>query len=335
MKKKVLFCDYPQAMDESYAWQREEILRAYPDADVRVVSYASPQQLRAELAQADALVTAFLPLTREVLAAAPRLRIVSVHATGYGNVNVDAARDLGIAVTHVADYCTEEVAEHTMALMLALARHLKAYDHHVNEGFSWQFESEKGLHRLCGRHLMLFGWGRISRRVAKLSQAFGMEVGVVSHHLTDDAARTAGVRSVTKEEAFAEGEILSNHMAEARENYHFFRREAFDAMKRTPIFLNVGRGSAVDEAALVEALDAGKIAGAGLDVLQTENPDLAHSPLIGRPNVILTPHAAFYSEESHQELAARAVQNILDFFAGKPVKNLAAKKETAVEGGAA
>ena len=106
MKKKVLFCDYPQAMDESYAWQREEILRAYPDADVRVVPYASPQQLRAELAQADALVTAFLPLTREVLAAAPRLRIVSVHATGYGNVNVDAARDLGIAVTHVADYCT-------------------------------------------------------------------------------------------------------------------------------------------------------------------------------------------------------------------------------------
>ena len=165
MKKKVLFCDYPQAMDESYAWQREEILRAYPDADVRVVPYASPQQLRAELAQADALVTAFLPLTREVLAAAPRLRIVSVHATGYGNVNVDAARDLGIA--HVADYCTEEVAEHTMALMLALARHLKAYDHHVNEGFSWQFESEKGLHRIKGRHLMLFGWGRISRRVAQ------------------------------------------------------------------------------------------------------------------------------------------------------------------------
>ena len=330
MKKKVLFCDYPQAMDESYAWQREEILRAYPDADVRVVPYASPQQLRAELAQADALVTAFLPLTREVLAAAPRLRIVSVHATGYGNVNVDAARDLGIAVTHVADYCTEEVAEHTMALMLALARHLKAYDHHVNEGFSWQFESEKGLHRLCGRHLMLFGWGRISRRVAKLSQAFGMEVGVVSHHLTDDAAKTAGVRSVTKEEAFAEGDILSNHMAEARENYHFFRREAFDAMKDEDdrlfgaIFLNVGRGSAVDEAALVEALDAGKIAGAGLDVLQTENPDLAHSPLIGRSNVILTPHAAFYSEESHHELAARAVQNIIDFFAGKPIKNLAA-----------
>ena len=335
MKKKVLFCDYPQAMDESYAWQREEILRAYPDADVRVVPYASPQQLRAELAQADALVTAFLPLTREVLAAAPRLRIVSVHATGYGNVNVDAARDLGIAVTHVADYCTEEVAEHTMALLLALARHLKAYDHHVNEGFSWQFESEKGLHRIKGRHLMLFGWGRISRRVAQFAQAFGMKVGVVSHHLTDEAAMAAGVRSVTKEEAFAEGEILSNHMAEARENYHFFRREAFDAMKCTPIFLNVGRGSAVDEAALVEALDAGKIAGAGLDVLQTENPDLAHSPLIGRSNVILTPHAAFYSEESHQELAARAVQNILDFFAGKPVKNLAAKKETAVEGGAA
>ena len=162
-----------------------------------------------------------------------------------------------------------------------------------------------------------------------------MKVGVVSHHLTDEAAMAAGVRSVTKEEAFAEGEILSNHMAEARENYHFFRREAFDAMKCTPIFLNVGRGSAVDEAALVEALDAGKIAGAGLDVLQTENPDLAHSPLIGRPNVILTPHAAFYSEESHQELAARAVQNIIDFFDGKPVKNLAAKKEEAVEGGAA
>ena len=323
MKRTVLFCDYPQAMDESYAWQRNEILQAYPDADVRVVPYASPQQLRAELSKADALVTAFLPITREVLAAAPHLRIVSIHATGYGNVNVEAARDLGIAVTNVPDYCTEEVAEHTLALMLALARHLKAYDHHVNEGFSWQFESEKRLHRLCGRCLCLFGWGRISRRVAQLAQAFGMDVGVVSHHLSDAAAKAAGVRHVTKEEAFATGDILSNHMAEARENYHYFCREAFAAMARTPIFLNVGRGSAVDEAALVEALDAGRIAGAGLDVLQMENPDLAHSPLRGRSNVILTPHAAFYSEESHHALAAQSVQNILDFFAGRSIENLA------------
>lgn len=325
--KKILFCDYPQAMDACYEGQKAAVLRAYPDAVVRVVPYVSPQQFREELKDADALVTAFLPLTREVLSGARKLQIISVHATGYGNVNVAAACDFGITVTHVADYCTEEVAEHTLALLLALARHLKAYDHHANEGFSWRFEVEKGLHRLSGRQLMLFGWGRISRRVAQLAKAFGLCIGVVSGHLTEEAAAAAGVCRVTKEQALEKGDILSNHMAEVQASYHFFNRAAFEAMERQPIFLNVGRGSAVEEAALAWALDTGKVSAAGLDVLQTENPDLARSPLRGRPNVILTPHAAFYSEESHQELATRSVQNVLDFFAGKAVENLAKKKD--------
>ena len=319
----VLFCDYPQSMDESYAWQKAQIERAHPDAVVRVVPYASPQQFQSALAEADALVTAFLPLTREVLSGARRLRIVSIHATGYGTVNLAAAKELGITVTNVVDYCTTEVAEHTMALLLALARHLKAYDQHVQERYAWQFETETGLHRLAGRRLMLFGWGRISWTVARFAQAFGLQVGVVSHHLSEAEALGAGVRCVTKEEALASGDILSNHMPEARANYHYFDRAAFAAMAQHPIFLNVGRGSAVDESALAWALDAGRVSAAGLDVLQTENPDLAKSPFLHRPNVLLTPHAAFYSEESHHELAARSVQNVLDFFAGRPVKNLA------------
>ena len=184
----VLFCDYPQSMDESYAWQKAQIERVHPDAVVRVVPYASPQQFQSALAEADALVTAFLPLTREVLAGARRLRIVSLHATGYGTVNLAAAKELGITVTNVVDYCTTEVAEHTMALLLALARHLKAYDQHVQERYAWQFETEAGLHRLAGRRLMLFGWGRISRTVARLAQAFGLAVGVVSHHLSEAEA---------------------------------------------------------------------------------------------------------------------------------------------------
>lgn len=319
----VLFCDYPQSMDDCYRWQKAQIEQAYPDATVRVVPYASPQQFREELAEADALVTAFLPLTREVLAGARKLRVISLHATGYGTVNLAAAKEFGIAVTHVVDYCTTEVAEHTMALLLALARHLKAYDRHVQEGHAWRFETEAGLHRLAGRHLMLFGWGRISRRVARFARAFGLDIGVVSHHLTAEEAESAGVRPVTKEEALAKGDILSNHMPEAQANYHTFDRAAFAMMGQAPIFINVGRGSAVDEAALVWALDEGRVSAAGLDVLQTENPDLAKSPFLGRPNVILTPHAAFYSEESHRELAERSVQNILDFFAGKPIENLA------------
>lgn len=321
--KHILLCDYPQAIDESYEWQKGRIEQALPDAVVRIVPYTSPQQFQSELADADALLTAFLPLTREVLAGARKLRIISYHSTGYGTVNLAAAKELGITVTHVVDYCTTEVAEHTMALMFALARHLKAYDHHVQERLAWNFDDEAGMHRLAGRQLILFGWGRISRQVARYAKAFGLAVGVVSQHLSDAEALGAGVRCISKEEALAQGDILSNHMAESQRNYHYFDRAAFAAMERAPLFLNVGRGSAVDEAALAWALDEGRVSAAGLDVLQTEAPDLAKSPFLHRPNVILTPHAAFYSEESIHELAKRSSQNIIDFFTGHPIVNLA------------
>lgn len=313
---KILFCDYPQEMEQDFSWQQQRLQEQVPGAQIRLAAYRSQEQLLQELQHIKILQTAFIPMTREVFAGAPELQMISVNAAGYGNIDLQAARDFGVTVTNVSDYCSEEVAEHTMALLLALARHLKAYDMQVVRQHSWKFQAENNLHRLSGRCLALFGWGHISRRVAALARAFGLKVAVVSRHLTEEEAAVHHVVRMRGWEALECADILVNHMQEAPSNYHYFNRELFCRMKRAPIFINMGRGSAVAEADLAEALDRHWLSAAGLDVLAAEEPDLTCCPLLGRDNVILTPHAAFFSEESVQELAARSVQHMVDFVHG-------------------
>ena len=138
-----------------------------------------------------------------------------------------------------------------------------------------------------------------------------MQILAVDPFLTGDAAKEAGVVSVSAEEAIREADIITNHMNLTEENYHFFDEEKFRKMERKPIFINVGRGACVDEAALVKALDEGLIRGAGLDVLEAEKPELNGNPLLGRPNVILTPHSAFYLDDSMNRLQSISADNLV------------------------
>ncbi len=314
---KILICDFPQGMNRNLSYETELLRQGLPGAEVKVMRYQSPDTFRQELSDTDALLTAFLPLDEATLASASQLKFISVNATGCNTIDLAAVRRLGIHVANVDAYCTGEVADHTMALLLALTRQLKAYDCRVQANRPWSFRPDQPLPRLAGQKLAVFGFGKIAQAVVKRAQAFDLQCLVVSRHLTAKEACCCGVRHVSCAEALQQADILSNHMKQTADNVGFFSREAFQAMKRQPIFLNVGRGEAVDEAALAEALDQGLVRAAGLDVFAQEGQRLAESPFLQRANVILTPHAAFYSEDSLRELQRLSCQHILWYFRGE------------------
>ena len=308
---KIVICDYQNALEEDYSLTIGCIRKVYPQAQIVVCAYYNKEELYRVLEGADGLITAFLPLDKEFFAHVEGLKAVSLSAAGYGNVDLVAAKEAGVAVCHIAEYCTQEVAEHAFALMGALNRSLKYYDTQIAQKKEWRYSTISGGRTLSSQTLAIFGFGKIGRRVAKLARVYDMQILAVDPFLTGEAAKEAGAVPVSAEEAIREADIITNHMNLTEENYHFFDEEKFRKMERRPIFINVGRGACVDEAALVKALDEGLIRGAGLDVLEAEKPELNGNPLLGRPNVILTPHSAFYSEDSMNRLQSISADNLV------------------------
>ncbi|MCO7126442.1 hypothetical protein NIE88_11755 [Sporolactobacillus shoreicorticis] len=317
---RILISDYRNVMVSDYRLTTSAIASILPDAQVQVLSYADDASYYAALAKADGLITVFLPLDAAFFSRAKRLRCVSVNAVGYDSVDLQAAKKHGVIICHIKEYCTDEVAEHTMALLLALNRNLKYYTGQIDREFRWQYRSIPGGRPIGKQTLAVFGFGRIGRKVAALAHGFGMKVLAVSSNVTAEEAARCNVHASTAQEAFAEADVISNHMNLTADNVHFFDSAAFAQMKRRPLFLNVGRGGCVDEAALVEALDSGKIRGAGLDVLAEEKPRLAGHPLLGRDNVIITPHSAFYSQDSLEKLQTISGRNLAYCLSEQPEK---------------
>lgn len=307
---RILISDFQNVMESDYQLTTDAIAEILPEAQVRVLPFANSDAYDAELAQADGLITAFLPMNATFFRRAKRLRCVSISAVGYDSVDLQVAKQHGVSVCHITEYCTEEVAEHTMALLLALNRNLKYYTRQIEHEFLWAYRTIAGGRPLGRQTLAIFGFGKIGRKVSMLALSFGMQVLTVDPHLTEEDAARCNVRAVTAQEAFAQADVISNHMNLTADNVNFFDSAAFAQMQRAPLFLNVGRGGCVDDAALVDALDSGRIRGAGLDVLAEEEPNLAGHPLIGRDNVLITPHSAFYSQDSLEKLQTISGSNL-------------------------
>ena len=315
--RRIVITDYPGVLQRDLEYEKERILASLEETQVDVVPFENREEWIHAVGNAEALLTAFLPINDTVMEAIPNLRCIVLNASGYDNVDLEAAARRGIAVIPIEEYCTEEVAEHTMALILALSRGLKHYGKEIDEQYRWQYTSLQGLHRLKGQTMGIAGFGKIGRRVGKLADAFGMRILVYSPTGKNINKEVYPVQFVSAEELFEKSDIITNHMAIGKEHYHFFNEEAFRKMKRCPLFINVGRGAAVEEAALVKALQNGWIRGAGLDVLESEKPELEKSGLTGREQVILTPHSAFYSEESLRALQDISCDNLIHFYKGE------------------
>jgi D-3-phosphoglycerate dehydrogenase len=244
----------------------------------------------------------------------PRCKVISVAATGFDCIDLDAAKELGISVCCIDEYCTEEVADHTLTLILSLSRKLEHYRREVQRERNWEFDSTTGLKRLSRITLGLVGFGRIGQAVAKRASGFGMNILAYDPYRTD---YDAGVRLVELDELLRLSDIISLHANLSKGNRKLIDGGAFLKMERKPLLINVSRGALIDEEALVYALDKGLISGAGLDVLSDEPPKLDQHPLLDRKNVIITPHVAFYSDQSILENRKLSAQNIKHYLAGR------------------
>jgi D-3-phosphoglycerate dehydrogenase len=267
---------------------------------------------------ADAILTDYVPFDRVTLQALLHCRIISVAATGWDCVDVNAAAERGIGVSCVGEYCTDEVADHTMALLLALNRRLMAYHEQVRTGRRWLWNEVQGVRRLTGQTLGLIGFGRIGQAVCRRALGFGLAVLVCDPRADAGIAARHGARLADFDTLLAESDLISLHCNLDASNRGLLDRDAFARMRRQPLLLNVARGGLIVEPDLVVALDRGLIAGAALDVLADESPDLARHPLAGRPDVLLTPHVAFYSDAALADLRRISAANIRAFLEGRP-----------------
>jgi D-3-phosphoglycerate dehydrogenase len=262
--------------------------------------------------EADGLVNQYALLTRRVLENLPKCKVISRYGVGVDSVDLKAATDLGIIVANVPDYCMDEVANQTIAMILTLIRKTAFFDRKVKSG-EWDFHSGIPIHRTKGKTLGLIGCGKIGLEVARKISAFGVKVITFDPYLEK---APEGVELKDFETVLKESDFISIHCPLNDSTRHLIGEEAFKKMKKKPIIINTSRGPIVDEKALVQALREGLLSGAGLDVLEKEPPD-PQSLLLKMENVVLSPHVSFYSVESISELKRRTAKNVADVLMGK------------------
>ena len=280
-------------------------------------AHTAPDEVLARASAAAVVVTNKVKFPAALLEKLPRLRLVAVAAAGVDHVDLDAARRLGIGVCHVRDYATHSVPEHVFAVLLALRRNLIAYAAAATNG-TWARAGNFCLHNwpiedLAGSTLGIVGAGTLGQSVARLGAAFGMRVLLAEQ-------RGAPLRPgrVAFERVLAEADVLSLHVPLTPATRNLIGATELARLKPSAILINSARGGVVDEVALVEALRAGQLAGAAVDVLTAEPPPADH-PLLsaGLPNLLVTPHIAWASRQAQQRMADEVVENIAAFLRGE------------------
>jgi D-3-phosphoglycerate dehydrogenase len=305
-KAKVVLTDY--------VWESLDVEKKLLDglADLVPLRTKTPDEFIGEAADCDALLNTYAgPITAEVMERMPKCRIIARYGIGVDTIDLDAATRAGIIVTNNPTYCIEEVAEHTMALLLACARKAPLYDR-VVRGSRWDIAPGKPMLRLSGGALGLVGFGNIARQVAVRAHAFGMRILYVDPYVPEGRFAVPG-KKVELDELLESTDFVSLHPPLTRDTRKMINDRTLSRMKPSAFLINCSRGPIVDTDALVRALDANVIAGCALDTVDPEPLPDPH-PLRGRANVIVTPHVAWYSEQSLvglQEGAPNEVRRVL------------------------
>lgn len=298
-KMKAVMLDGGTIVQEDLSWDRvSEIcsLTAYDDTE--------QEDAVDRIGDADALLVSKVKITGSVMDACPGLKYIGVMATGYDNVDVKAAKERHIAVTNIPAYSSDAVAQHTFALIMELTNHVGRNSESVKNGDWYTSDffcySTKPITLLTGKSIGIIGYGNIGRRVAAIAEAFGMKVNIYSRD----------------KEAAVKSDIVTLHCPLTPENKGFINSEFISHMKKGAILINTARGGLVNSADLAEALNSGRLAGAGIDVLEKEPPEEPH-PLIEAENCIVTPHNAWMPVETREKLIDLIAANLRDFIDGK------------------
>lgn len=289
-----------------------DLLRAAPVTFDYVEEISEPSY-QAHLPKADALVIRTQPLSAASIAKAPGLKIVSRHGVGYDAVDVPALNARGIPLCIVGDVNSSGVAEHAMMLILAATHRLIAADR-ATRGGDWAWRNGLQTHEVAGKRLLVVGFGRIGQKLAGLARAFGMEVHAYDPFIPADRWPQGATRATDLAAAVAGADAVSLHLPRA--DGAILGAAELAAMKPTAVVVNTARGGLVDEVALADALRAGRLGGAGIEVFDAEPPGKDH-PLFGLDQAVLTPHNAALTVECAERMALASVQNVLDFFAGR------------------
>jgi D-3-phosphoglycerate dehydrogenase len=286
------------------------------DPELLMAKSTSAEDILSVARDADAILVTYAKLSGELLRQFRRCKVIGRFGLGVDNIDLPAAKEMGITVTYVPDYCLQEVSDHAMALLLALARKIPLSNQLVQAG-RWEMPAVVPIYRLEGRVLGLIGFGNIPRKLVPKAKAFGLRVITCDPYVPEGVPRSLDVASVSMDQLLQTSDFISVHAPLTPQTRGLLNADAFAKMKRGVLLVNTARGPLIDEAALEQALDSGQVGGAALDVLATEPPS-RNSPLLGRDNVILSPHTAFYSVDALDELQTKCATDVARVLSGEP-----------------
>jgi D-3-phosphoglycerate dehydrogenase len=268
----------------------------------------------------DVILVQYAKITKRIIKAGKNLKAIVIYGIGYDNIDVNAATENGVMLVNIPDYCVSEVSDHTIGLIFALIRKIPQASKSVKKG-KWETANFLASYRLEGKTLGIIGFGKIGRSVAQKLKSLKLRVLVYSPSISKNFIEGFGLKKVSLEELLIESDIVTLHTALKKENTHLIREETLKLMKRSALIINTARGGLIKEKALYKALKEGYIAGAALDVLEKEPPDLKN-PLLKLNNVVFTPHTAWSSPEALNQLELLAVEEVIRVLRGEKPKNI-------------
>ena len=316
---KIVILDGSAANPGDISWEKIERF-----GDLTVYDVTSPEQLIERAKGAQICITNKTAFTAEVIDQLPDLKYIGVLATGYNVIDLEACTRRGITVTNVPEYSTFATAQMTAALLLELTNNAGLHSDSVMNG-DWVRSPQfcywkRPLTELWNKNAVVFGYGKIGRRVAQIFKALGMNVTAVPHHMPE-VKEEGGIRFASKEEAFRDADVISLHSPLTNETKDLINKDSLKICKDGVIIINAARGSLVNENDIAEALRSGKVAGYGADVVSVE-PMKADNPLLTTPNTIITPHTAWAPGETRIRLIDMCADNIEAFLKGEPINKV-------------
>ena len=274
-----------------YVWPNIDIEKNFFDSkNIELVVSKNKSDLKKQIVDADGLLFCFESIDEDILRSSKNLKVAQRYGIGVDNINIEVATELGIVVSNIPDYCIDEVSDHAMSMILSLNRLLTRDSDLVKKGLWNEIKKDKRVYRLSEATLGLLGFGRIGRRISKKAKNFGLKVIAYDPYLNEKEIDDVEIHSLNK--VLKDSNIISLHLPLTEQTNHIIDTEQFDLMNKDTILINVSRGGLINEEALIENLNNGKIRGAGLDVIESSTDKT--NGLFSFDNVIITPHTAFF-----------------------------------------